>query len=282
MHYEIYVDQLILLDFIMNTYLLYLVKITLETHVNLKKIIRYSFGNAVLFAGIMLLARIPFFIKIFLQVFICNGLLVNRLFIELTPELRRKAYILMHGYGLLLGGSILMFHRILDAVTGIQRELWIEMVFLATAYFAVLRRYLINERCQKRIRQYTFHVKLDLYGKTYQCIGLYDSGNSLYEPCTGRPVVLIERRCIENYLERVPKEKKYVIPYHSIGKSKGLLEAIEIPVMLVQIKKEQYVYEKVVVALSTQYISKHYQMILHPMFVDVVEQKTQTKEKEKV
>ena len=52
--------------------------------------------------------------------------------------------------------------------------------------------------------------------------------------------------------------------------------------MILETKKERYVHEKVVVALSTQYLSKYYQIIIHPMFVDAIEQKEQSKEKEKV
>ncbi|MBE5852356.1 MAG: hypothetical protein E7299_05305 [Lachnospiraceae bacterium] len=279
MHYEIYVDQLILLDFIVNTYLLYLVKVALETRVDLKKIMKYSLGNATLFTGIMLLPGIPFFVKLFLQIFICNGLLIRWLFKEQTQFMRRKAYVIMHGYGLLLGGSILIFHRVIGMATGRYMEMWMEMLLFATVYFVLFKRYLMHERRQRKIRQYTYQVKLDLYGEVYRCIGLYDSGNSLYEPCTGRPVVLIERRCIENYLERIPEEKTYVIPYHSIGKSRGLLEAIEVPIMILETANERYIHEKVIVALSTQYLSKYYQAILHPRFFDAAEQ---SKEKEKV
>lgn len=268
MYYEIYVDQLIFLDFIMNMYLLYLVKTELESGVTIRKLISCSFLNAVLFAFVMLIPQIPFYIKIVFQVLICNGILVNYVFKDLTFMLRVRAYMLMHGIGVLFGGSIMAFHRLMRHILGSTDILWWEIIIAATVFYLVQKRYLHIRKKQKNVMQYTFNVEMDFYGSIYTCIGLYDSGNFLYEPCTGRPAILVEKKYVEQLLDRVPPEKNYVIPYHSVGNEKGLLRAVEIPRLVIQTNDLKIVHEKVIAALCEQHISQHYQAIIHPYFVD--------------
>ena len=61
-----------------------------------------------------------------------------------------------------------------------------------------------------------------------------------------------------------------LIPFHSIGKRHGLLEAVELPRMEVEVGEEKRVFQKVVVALSEDVVTEkgNYQMILHPKFVN--------------
>lgn len=112
-------------------------------------------------------------------------------------------------------------------------------------------------------------VKLDFYGETLCCRGLADSGNSLYEPYGERPVSILEKKKAGKLAGRVPQEKYYLVPYHSIGKKHGLLTAVELPKMEVEEGGQKRVFFKTVVALSDEVVTEkgNYQMILHPDFV---------------
>lgn len=48
---------------------------------------------------------------------------------------------------------------------------------------------------------------------------LIDSGNSLYDPISGKPVCVVEREALEGKIPLDIPEKFRLIPYHSIGKS---------------------------------------------------------------
>ena len=52
---------------------------------------------------------------------------------------------------------------------------------------------------------------------------LVDSGNSLKEPFTGRPVSLIGKSAAEELETVIPAERFVLIPYHAVGTEKGLL-----------------------------------------------------------
>lgn len=112
-------------------------------------------------------------------------------------------------------------------------------------------------------------MKLDFYGEICVCRALVDSGNSLYEPYGGRPVSVLEKQAAGELLSRVPPEKHYLVPYHSIGKEHGLLAAVEIPQIQVEEGEERIVLKRAVVALSEENIAQkgNYQMILHPEHV---------------
>ena len=113
-------------------------------------------------------------------------------------------------------------------------------------------------------------VKLDFYGEMLVCRGFVDSGNSLYEPYGGRPVSIIAREAAKPFLERIPPEKCYLVPFHSIGKEHGMLPAAELPTLSVEVGEEKRIVPKAVVAFSEEAPTKkgNYQVILHPKHAD--------------
>lgn len=59
-------------------------------------------------------------------------------------------------------------------------------------------------------------------------LGLVDTGNALKDPISGMPVCIMTKELCQNLLQGSPvwKQKGYrVIPYSSVGKNKGILEA---------------------------------------------------------
>ena len=116
-------------------------------------------------------------------------------------------------------------------------------------------------------------MRLNFYGETVTLKGFADSGNSLCEPYGGRPVSIVALRAVRDLVKRVPSQKQYLIPFHSIGKRHGLLQAVELPFMEVDDGEEKRVFPKAVVALSEEVLTEKedYQVILHPEFVRLEE-----------
>jgi len=278
MYYEIYVDQLIFLDFIIHTYLWYLVKITFHGSAGIRVIMKYALANAVGFTVLLLTPYVPFPCKIVLQCFVLDMICICRLFQEKNLSVHCQAYIMMQGYALMLGGCILAFHRLFSKIiTGSRSKiLFLEMVIFATVFLVIMKWYLLRSENQKRIRSCILEVQMDFYGHPFSCMGLYDSGNCLYEPCTKRAVMIVEKEAVEHFLEFVPQEKYYVIPFHSIGKEKGVLLAVEIPLMTLKKGTQLLSHQKVLIGLSKQCISSNYTAIVHPAFWEKSEQNMQT------
>ncbi len=73
---------------------------------------------------------------------------------------------------------------------------------------------------------------------------LIDTGNSLMEPISGKPVCVIDR---EVYWELYGKEKRpfRVVPYHSIGKGKGYMEAYVLEQLVVELPDENLHFREI-------------------------------------
>lgn len=129
----------------------------------------------------------------------------------------------------------------------------------------------------KREKKCNLYVKVHLLfnGKYTELLGLIDTGNSLREPYSGKPVHIVSVQSIKELLDEADlysANLKYV-PFHSIGEKHGLIKTLEFNEMLVYAidkeseDKKELIYkgEKVIVGLYEGVLSEksEYQMILH-------------------
>lgn len=98
--------------------------------------------------------------------------------------------------------------------------------------------------------------------------GLIDTGNLLQEPLTGKAVSIVERESIRSLLGDAWQQRRgfYLIPYHSIGRDKGWLQAVTVDKMEVRSADRTVWAEQPVLAIyeGTLSAQKEYQIILHP------------------
>lgn len=72
-------------------------------------------------------------------------------------------------------------------------------------------------------REKLYRVRFEWKGKEYSCIGLYDTGNQLYEPIRKLPVCVLNREILPAEAENCPDA---VVPFHSLGCQNGLLYGV--------------------------------------------------------
>lgn len=69
-----------------------------------------------------------------------------------------------------------------------------------------------------------YRVQIRIGQKTVEAQGLYDTGNSLYEPMHHQPVSIVEKKLIQELLsEEEWQTRLRMIPYRSIGISCGIM-----------------------------------------------------------
>lgn len=69
-----------------------------------------------------------------------------------------------------------------------------------------------------------YRVQIRIGEKTVEARGLYDTGNSLYEPIRHQPVSIVEKKLIQGLLDDEDWQTRLrMIPYRSIGVSCGLM-----------------------------------------------------------
>ena len=143
-------------------------------------------------------------------------------------------------------------------------------------FFALIK---VKKRTTKEKLLYL--VTLKLHGKEQQVQALWDSGNQLTQPVTGRPVHILESRVLKSLLTEdeyrelqawlyfhaveQPSGMYSLIPYQSIGKKYGLLPVLQLDEIQVETEKETLSTPNVLVAVSRQCLSQNesWQMILH-------------------
>lgn len=266
MYYEIYIDKLWFMDFIINTYLLLLVRETFGLKCRIRRLLLAAAGNAAAFVTLFLLPGPGSMLKLFIQLGLINLSLPWAAFSLRTKERIVKSYFCMNGYGLLLGGATLAVTNLPFWKKDVSEKLS-GIFFTESLIFLAVFAYLYFRRKEKS--RTIYRVELDFYGEKLSCAGLLDSGNSLFEPYGGRPVSILEEKTAGELAGRVPEEKRLLIPYHSIGKSHGILPAVELPEIIIDTGEEKLINRKAVVALCGERLSgtQRYQMILHPEYI---------------
>lgn len=129
-----------------------------------------------------------------------------------------------------------------------------------TGAIMAISRYQTRKRAQR-----IYSVAITENGENVEMKALFDTGNSLTEPVSGRPVSIVEENATTKlWLETRPQKYK-VIPFRSIGREHGILEGTTVDELIIRKGDGQIVEKDAVVALYKGKLSKDgsYQMILN-------------------
>ena len=131
-------------------------------------------------------------------------------------------------------------------------------------------------------RKNTFNVTLIHNDRQVEVMALYDTGNCLAEPITKRAVSVCSFRVADELLgdnsETIKKliecmdkmanlnEKVYIVPFVSVGNENGLITAVEITSMKMQIRGKTVEVERPLIGFYEGKISSDdsYELILNP------------------
>ena len=139
-----------------------------------------------------------------------------------------------------------------NRVDGINVTKTILLVFFIEIFLVVLVK-----RSQKDVSITSlYQVTLLVDGNRINVIGLADTGNSLTEPITGKPVSIIQAE----ELKKIP-DKILLVPYNSVGKERGLMRAFVADNMIVNGRT----VEKPIIGIHKGSFggNNRYQLILH-------------------
>ena len=141
---------------------------------------------------------------------------------------------------------------------------------------------LLKVRTREQKEQFLYPVTVVFRGRQKQLTALWDSGNQLRQPLTGRPVHIIELEAVQPLLEEEERRELMLllelkasecpsgifsfVPYQSIGKKHGILPVLKLDEIRVEKENETVDTPEVLAAVSKDAVSRTgaYQMILHP------------------
>lgn len=258
--YELYIDSLFLINFVMNLYLLELVNCSLMRTATRRRIVLGAAIGAVLYLVPFFLGG-PVWLRLLIGVPAATVLMVKVTFRVKSLKAFWKFTERLLLYSFLLGGILLFLIRCFPQI----RKALVS-VFGIMGMGAVL--FLLLSYCRERKRKERNFCKVVLIREEVQVAvnALLDTGNSLVEPISGKPVSILEKSVFESLWKNGAPDIYRAIPYHSIGKKKGILPGYVIPEMLIEAEGITKSCRDVYVGVSEDLMAgvEGYKMILNP------------------
>lgn len=257
MYYELYVDSLFLVNFVMNLYLLILVDRTTLRTATRSKMVQGAAAGAILYPFLFLL-RAPGWLKWIAALSAGAALMLGIAFRPRSLRAFAKLFGHLLWYSFLMGGLLLaadcalpVLRKFTGTVFGV---LGIGAIgFLLTGFF--------QEQQKRRLEESSCIAVLSRGGVSVRTRALMDSGNSLREPISGKPVSVIDGE-LYHTLWGEEKALYRVVPYQSIGKTRGILKAYLLPGLELEIDGMTKRLQDVYVAVSEEKTQAG--MILNP------------------
>lgn len=295
LYLEINVDILFLINFIMDLIILKILKKILKQKCTWVRLMCASGVGALFTCIIAIFYSIPNFIKFILMYIIVSMIMVMIAFSYKDLINIMKGVFLLFAVTYFLGGILnslyyytnlgFYFNELIHARLYSNRSIKY-FVTAGIVSYIIVKVYLyffINIRSnQKSIYQ----TELIYNGKQLSLKGFLDTGNSLREPLSNKPVIIGEYDVMKEifpddlneFLVTYYKEKdSYInlkdelaikirfIPFHSIGKANGNLIGIQFDEVNIIEEENTVLNEKVIVAIFLGKLTAkdNYQLILH-------------------
>lgn len=297
LYLEVYLDIIFIINFIMDYILLTIVKMILKSETS---ILRRVLGATIGAVGICVLIVVSLssnFVQFIISYFFLSILIVFATYRPKSLQTALKGVILLYLATFLLGGlfNSLYYHSMFgyymhELINGrLFDELSTSIITILGALSIIVGTVLVKTISKIYRREVSlFDTDLIFQDKTISLTGLLDTGNNLFDPIYGKPVIIIEYSSLkgllsyeqEKYIESLIANDKHnlkidskdidnifihMIPFQSIGKKKGLLPAITINKLVIKKDDEKISNKKVLTAIWNGQLSREnkYQLILH-------------------
>lgn len=257
--YAVYIDVFLVQNVLMDLQLLLLTMLLLREKVIFLRLLAASLvGGAG--AVMILLSGIGFGITYVLLVLVLD--LAMLLVCVRKPIKGRPAFQKLVMGIIDLYGMVFAYGKLMECAGRLVGErlaqILVTGVIIGIVIFILAYRSLMEPR-------HIYEVTLTEEGENVICRALFDTGNLLTDPISGKPVSVVEETALmKGWLEKYPQKYK-IIPYQSVGREHGVLEGIVVDELVIKKEQEQVVKKGEVVAFYKGKLSKNgdFQMILN-------------------
>ncbi len=158
-------------------------------------------------------------------------------------------------YTLMLGGGILFISRSQN---------------LLSLLVCSLTVYMIIKKCM-RMTKHSMSLKRNIYSVhinsgdiSINTKGLMDTGNRLYDPVYGRPVIILSKKYMKEFLNY--KERFCCIPYRTVGLEDAMMYGIRVDSVMISQGSKTELADNIICAFSEYALTDEteYDTLLHP------------------
>lgn len=300
-YYEIYIDTLFLINFVMDFLVLWTVsKILRQTTTWLRLMLAAGVG-ALVICVLFIFPLKNLILNSFLTYFLTG---VGMVWIGFRPKRIKeglKQLAMLYIATFLIGGTITALYyytRVGYYFTmffngGIFEQVNFKTLLGISILAFILIKFMtrIIHRLFK-VEAQVYPIEIELKGASVYTKGLLDTGNNLYDPITNTPVMIAEFDTVKDCLPIQVKDiflsgmnrstddlyvsiaeyydyKFRLIPFHSIGKESGILIGLVPDRVSITMEKEKKTLTDVVIAIYHEKLSgdNSYQVLLHPAMI---------------
>ena len=240
--YEVYIDIFLVQNVLMDMQLLILTLLLLKEKIIFRRVLAASLiGGAG--AVIILISGIGFQIIYILLVLVLDA---GMILICIGQPIKRELMVRRLAMGIIyLHGMVFAYGKLMECTARLIREKYAQI--LVPAIIASIVLFILTYRKIVESR-HIYEVTLTEEGENIVYKALFDTGNFLIDPISGKPVSVVEETDItRRWLEMYPQKYK-IIPYQSVGRTHGILEGIVVDELMIQKEREQVVKKGAVVA----------------------------------
>lgn len=265
---KIYLDIFFLVNTAMNFVILMLESFFQNRRIYVRKLLLASLAGAV-FALILLVTGIHRHILFLLLFYLAGSIFIVRLaFGKTTAGALVRNVVLFYCAAFVLAGLLEQLQNVFHK----EGSLVLLLMGAGGILVFVYRISPWGRRWKEMSRRY-YPVRLIYCGKKISGKGLLDTGNHLMEPISHRPVMIGEKKFLTPLLKTEPIPVMRYIPYHSIGKERGILAAFCADVLEIQDDGGAWhCQKKTWIAISENHLSAdgEYELILHPDITNIL------------
>ncbi len=267
MRYKLYIDAFFLLNFFMDTLLLFLIRKILNcTATPLRIVLGGAFG-AGMACLVTVLPGVPSWLKLLAGYGCISISMIKISFPGLHMRMVLRAAISLYGLAFFLGGVLEALSMQVPFFRKYGMGLMAVCMTGAASYGVFAFFY---DRWRRSRQCCVLPVKVVWKDRAVTMQALVDTGNSLYEPISHKPVSIVEKKAMETVFGQERPGLFRAVPFHSIGKAHGILDGYELSELIIFGDSEIIKIERPMVGLfdGTLSAGAAYQMILHPALTE--------------
>ena len=269
MYYKLYIDSVFVLQMTCNLYLLSLTGRILKCTATHRRI---WMGAAAGAAMVCIVIAVPVYavgIRLLISAVPVSMCMLRAAFRNCRGRKLIHASLVLAGCGFFLGSMMIWILNRLRTVLRGRISLLITLVTGYVSYRILLNLILFLQRRKEEYLR-TVEIYVPRSQQKLRIQAFLDTGNHLVDPISGAPVNLISDRLAKQLESAFIPEKYHAIPYSSVGKDRGVLNAYELPELTIEEQEQIVRKERVIVAICNTGISEEsiYQMILHPRLLE--------------
>ncbi len=267
MYYKLYIDSVFFIQFVMNLYLLSITGKVLKCTATHRRILSGALSGAGIICLIILLPVWNLKIRLFLGVIPVSMCMIRFVFAIRKPVLLLKSSLVMAVCGFFLGSAVIWISARAEWTAQFQYGIWTAAF---SGFFALRFLQFVLYRLRREKEENVKEISIPLEEGSIHMKALLDTGNHLTDPVNGAPVCIVSTKAAKQLERFFLPERYHAVPYRSVGQKRGILDAYELPELVIKDAYREISCKRVVIAVCNAGISEDsvYQMILHPLLME--------------